>query len=302
MQRPVHLATPMEDGRRTECQSCFSKSAFGKETCQEHRSDWIANTQDPQWNRKLRIHLDAGAGEIVIAVYTSSSRGKPHGLLGWFHVPSHVCLYTKAVKRTYSLMRADGTPLKVKALDPMSHVPMQKQALIHVSWRLHVTKKQVSAGQYTFIEVGTPITRLNGIYNKRWPGGASYYGSWQDGQPHGKGKYTNEDGAHYEGEWLWGKMNGQGTFKFSNGDVYSGAWKNNLRHGQGRCEGHNGDVYQGEWRFGFQHGVGKHETEDGFVYDGEWKQNKAHGVGLVHEPNGLRWDGIFHEVEYLENT
>ena len=255
---------------------------------------------------KYAVQLDAGAAEIVLAVYSSGSRGAKHDLIGWCHVPSARCLYREAVIRTYPLYRADGSPLITKVEDPIQGW-CQKQGLLTVSWRVRVPPKLVGASGRVFIEVGTPITRkLNGTYTKRWVGGSAYYGSWQDGLPHGTGKFISEEGTEYQGEWTWGKMHGQGSFKYSNGDLYTGSFKDNLRHGQGTCKARNGDVYVGEWRFGFQHGVGVHTTVDGVVYDGEWKNNKAHGVGLVTEldRNGstLKWDGIFHEGLLLQRN
>ena len=255
---------------------------------------------------KYAVQLDAGAAEIVLAVYSSGSRGAKHDLIGWCHVPSARCLYREAVIRTYPLLRADGSPLITKVEDPIQGW-CQKQGLLTVSWRVRVPPKLVGASGRVFIEVGTPITRkLNGTYTKRWVGGSAYYGSWQDGLPHGTGKFMSEEGTEYQGEWTWGKMHGQGSFKYSNGDLYIGSFKDNLRHGQGTCKARNGDVYVGEWRFGFQHGVGVHTTVDGVVYEGEWKNNKAHGVGLVTELDGnggtLKWDGIFHEGLLLQRN
>jgi len=82
--RPVHVATPKLDGRKTECIHCYNKTAFGKESCEEHKSDWISNTQTPKWNKRITTVLDAGAAECVIAIYSSGSRGKAHDLIGWY--------------------------------------------------------------------------------------------------------------------------------------------------------------------------------------------------------------------------
>ena len=262
-------------------------------------------------------------------------------------VPSHICLYKKPVERKYPLLRADGTLLKVKAMDATSSVMMQKQvansstlrlspsfcviitstcagnpystasalcellyafqALVHVRWKIRVPEVAVAAGDNVFMPPGSALKGLTGKYNQRWEGGSSYYGSWQDGVPHGKGKFISEEvcagcsrlsrvgvmiqaracfasgccqlryacicaqGTEYDGDWSWSKMHGQGCFKYSNGDVYTGTWKDNQRHGIGTCRAVNGDLYEGEWRFGLQHGRGRWETTDGTIYDGEWK-------------------------------
>ena len=52
-QRPVHLATPETDGRKTFCRECNGKSAFSQESCALHKSDWVANSQSPEWNKKI---------------------------------------------------------------------------------------------------------------------------------------------------------------------------------------------------------------------------------------------------------
>lgn len=83
MMRPIHLATPKLDGRKTECTHCCNKTPFGKESCEQHKSDWIANTQAPAWNKKITVVLDAGAASVVIAIYNSRSRGQAHDLIGW---------------------------------------------------------------------------------------------------------------------------------------------------------------------------------------------------------------------------
>ena len=183
----------------------------------------------------------------------------------------------------------DGLAFELKCLHLL---PISMQAVLHVRWKMILPKLAVAAGDNCFVPIGASLKGLTGKYNKRFVGGASYYGSWQDGMPHGKGKYVSEDGTEYEGEWSWSKMHGTGTFTYSNGDVYTGAWRDNFRHGIGTCVARNGDVYAGEWRFGYQHGRGRHETQDGVVYDGEWKENRAHGCGLVTEPDGDKWDGM----------
>ena len=292
VQKPIHLATPELDGRRTCCSFCQLKSAFGKESCEEHKTDWIAGAQRPVWNKKITTILNAGSANLVIAVYNSASRGKSHELLGWMTIPSHFVLYKKPVERTYPLLRADGSLLRVKV--QTENGLMQQPALLKIKWKIRASNVKVGPGDRTFIESATPLKGINGVHCKRFKGGASYNGGWQEGIPHGKGTYLAEDGCVYEGEWSWSKMHGQGTFKWSNGDVYVGSWRDNLRHGEGTCRGRNGDVYTGEWRFGMQHGRGRHEMEDGFFYEGEWKDNKAHGIGVVTEPDGQKWDGIFH--------
>jgi hypothetical protein len=71
------------------------------------------------------------------------------------------------------------------------------QAIVHVSWKIRVPVVSVAAGDSVFIPPGSgglSIPKgLTGKYNKRWTGGASYYGSWQDGVPHGQGKYISEE-------------------------------------------------------------------------------------------------------------
>jgi hypothetical protein len=91
MMRPVHVATPKLDGRKTECIHCYNKTAFGKESCEEHKSDWIASAQTPQWNKRITVVLDAGAAEAVFAIYSSGSRGKAHELIGWYVLEADIC-------------------------------------------------------------------------------------------------------------------------------------------------------------------------------------------------------------------
>lgn len=83
MMRPIHLAEPQLDGRKTECEGCYKKTPFGKESCELHRSDWIPNSQEPRWNKKITVVLDAGCASVVIAIYNNGSRGRAHELIGW---------------------------------------------------------------------------------------------------------------------------------------------------------------------------------------------------------------------------
>jgi hypothetical protein len=79
---PVHIATPKLDGRKTECIHCANKTEFGKTECMEHKSDWIANSQTPQWKKKITIVLDAGTNSYQLHVPRLLSSAL-------HHLPSH---------------------------------------------------------------------------------------------------------------------------------------------------------------------------------------------------------------------
>lgn len=52
--------------------------------------------------------------------------------------------------------------------------------------------------------------------------GGVYEGEMQDGERHGRGKYTFPSGAVYDGEWQHGKRHGHGRHVDKEGDVYVG--------------------------------------------------------------------------------
>lgn len=105
---------------------------------------------------------------------------------------------------------------------------------ITIRWRVQIPKKKYFD---KFQAPSTSTKKWNGWHFKRWDSGIRYVGEWEDGLPHGKGKYYGIDGGSYEGDWARGVIHGKGTFLFANGDTYSGQWRLGFRHGHGRSVG-----------------------------------------------------------------
>ena len=85
------------------------------------------------------VQLDAGAAEIVLAVYSSGSRGAKHDLIGWCHVPSARCLYREAVIRTYPLLRANTSNIY-----PLTHYIAEKSVKAYHAISLFVSGNNFS--------------------------------------------------------------------------------------------------------------------------------------------------------------
>lgn len=85
--------------------------------------------------------------------------------------------------------------------------------------------------------------------NLHFADGSTYIGEWLNGQPHGKGKWTNSDGSYYDGHWNEGKKCGWGVFVNSDCRV-TGNWEDGEIEGEAEEEYANGISYRGE----FQHG------------------------------------------------
>ena len=100
----------------------------------------------------------------------------------------------------------------------------------------------------------------------------------ENGEPHGKGKFTYENGTVLEGEFKDGNFNGKGKIIYGNGSLNSPY--------------ENGDVYEGEFKEfnkdNKPHGKGKFIYKNGTVYEGEFKDGKKHGRFLITFPNGYK--------------
>lgn len=123
---------------------------------------------------------------------------------------------------------------------------------------------------------------LSGIADYYHQNGSFYSGEWENGLPHGYGKYATADYT-YEGSWEEGWINGEGVLKYANGDIYEGDFVENKRYGQGRYKFNNGRVYEGEFVNDSINGLGiYHNPVDGFEYEGSFSNGKFYGDGSLY--------------------
>jgi len=77
-------------------------------------------------------------------------------------------------------------------------------------------------------------------------GGVEYYGSMDNGIPHGQGRMRWPDGREYFGYFDQGQRT-NGTMCWDDGRIYSGQWEDGCPHGHGRCSDKTGASWTGEW-------------------------------------------------------
>lgn len=124
-----------------------------------------------------------------------------------------------------------------------------------------------------------------------WRDGCMYEGEWRRGKSAGTGKFSWPSGAIYEGDFKTGRMDGFGTFTGADGDTYRGSWVTDRKHGYGQKRYANGDFYEGTWRRNLQEGQGRYVWRNGNEYVGEWKNGVISGRGVLIWANGNRYDG-----------
>mmetsp|Transcript_18160 Transcript_18160/g.51662 ORF Transcript_18160/g.51662 Transcript_18160/m.51662 type:complete len:442 (+) Transcript_18160:163-1488(+) len=121
--------------------------------------------------------------------------------------------------------------------------------------------------------------------------GQYFGGTGANGQPEGTGVLMSPDGAMtvYFGQWQGGARHGRGKH-FSEGTlVYDGEWSDNTRHGLGEEFDAKGQLsYTGGWEKGRRHGRGAESTNGKVTYTGGWKDGEKRGFG---EATGMRWEG-----------
>merc|ERR1719333_1845340 len=92
--------------------------------------------------------------------------------------------------------------------------------------------------------------KFNGSGRKRWKGGKSYDGQWQDSLMHGRGAFSWPDERFYEGDFANNVKEGTGTLRWPDGKAYNGQWKKDKQHGSGTMTHKNGTTKEGVWADG----------------------------------------------------
>ena len=130
---------------------------------------------------------------------------------------------------------------------------------------------------------------------------AKYVGEFNNGMPHGQGKYIAEDGSIYIGSFKDGAKHGQGTFSYSNGEKYIGEFKDNEYHGKGTQTTIEGDKFVGNFNNGLKDGYGVIIFSDGMKYEGGFKNDMMHGQALITSPDGKKLTYFFNKGNLVES-
>lgn len=135
---------------------------------------------------------------------------------------------------------------------------------------------------------------LDGLGEMVWGKDSSinYIGNWQDGLPHGKGKYRDLFGRVYDGEFKFGFFWGQGKLNYSKNYKYEGEFLLGYRQGKGHCRFENGMIYNGRYIQDMMNGIGKFYLNNSDYYEGEMQNNKFHGWGKLSNSKGYH-EGFF---------
>jgi len=96
----------------------------------------------------------------------------------------------------------------------------------------------------------------------------SVYEGWafEDGTPHGKGKFTDASGITFEGDFTHGEFTGLGRLVTDYNYIYVGELKNAKMHGKGVLTAPNGQVIEGFFKNNKPIGEVKVTEPDGRIF------------------------------------
>ena len=112
--------------------------------------------------------------------------------------------------------------------------------------------------------------------------GSFYDGSFENGKPHGFGRYVSIGGDIVAGYFEKGRCR-KGLRVSASGHTYTGEYHSTqgsgIFEGSGQIRFINGDVYEGHFRLGRFHGTGKYSFHDGTtVYCSTWENDEPRGM------------------------
>jgi hypothetical protein len=126
---------------------------------------------------------------------------------------------------------------------------------------------------------------LGKLKNPNWV----YTGDFEEGKPHGRGKFEYSTKGVYEGGVRLGEPYGRGTLSFADGSRLIAEFSGDKLPTSGRIEYANGTKYEGELSNGINaHGRGRLTYIDGSAYVGEFRNGKPDGEGYAEYTDGLR--------------
>jgi len=142
----------------------------------------------------------------------------------------------------------------------------------------------------------------------------------------GEGVYVFKSGATYSGTFINGEVNGVGICDYPDGSRYFGAWKDRFPHGNGTMAYADGSIRNGRWERGIEvmesgaidiaylnkesalgtssvqsgciagdcnQGVGTMAYPDGSKYEGAFANGKPQGKGMFFYANQTQFEGDF---------
>lgn len=118
-----------------------------------------------------------------------------------------------------------------------------------------------------------------------------YFGSSENGRPHGNGVMIFKKGnyARYEGDFKDGEFHGRGVLIYFSGSTYTGDFKYGKFNGYGELES-NHFKYMGQFKDGTFHGKGTYmKKAKGTTYTGYFKDGKPHGKGMMSSSELTTW-------------
>ena len=124
-----------------------------------------------------------------------------------------------------------------------------------------------------------------------------YEGSFKDGIPHGKGKFTCDDGTIYEGNHKDGIPHGKGKFTCQDGRICEGNFNVERIDGKVSIEGDgkialpSGEIYEGYFKDGKRQGKGKLTFNNGAIFEGYFKNDEPYGIGKLTDADGTIYEG-----------
>ena len=139
-------------------------------------------------------------------------------------------------------------------------------------------------------------------------GNGTYVGNLKHGLPDGNGHIDFQNGATYEGSFREGDITGKGVYKYPNGQIkYEGEYLNGKRHGQGTAYYSNGEIafkgiyYQGNKKDGYGKESGTNPDGLKWEFEGEYKDYMRNGKGTMHWSNGDTYEGDWKDGERTGN-
>ncbi len=144
-----------------------------------------------------------------------------------------------------------------------------------------------------------------GIGKYRFPSGATYEGTFFNGEVHGQGTCYYTDGSIYHGQWQYRYPHGHGSKLYADKEMWTGNWV------KGRPINKNGNFFDESFiskgaiaydgtdiQFGCikgdcTDGIGTYAYSDGSKYEGQFSEHKRHGWGSFYYSNGDKYVGDF---------